>query len=192
MGDLIEKFMKTKVTPPAYRRIQNFLAKVSSLPLPLSFRSLYFYICFFVIDFIWIFSSQVGVSRTRPNTKPKNHTGINPLFVDVPENLRVPSISASSSEISQWNTRSSNYFEVLFAFASANLHDDGVLVFTHATDPEVSRLIHNWAHIEEFYVTEDWFGMNDLVFQSPTNPSELEMHFWFFFLLALFLSFMYS
>ena len=34
MVDLIENIMKTKVTPPAYRRIQDFLAKVPILPIP--------------------------------------------------------------------------------------------------------------------------------------------------------------
>ena len=116
---------------------------------------------------------QVGAGRTRPNTKPKVHTGIDLLFADVPENLRVPGISASSADVPQWNIRSATYFEVLFAFANANLHDDGVLVFTHAADPEVSRSIHNWAHTEDFYVAEDWFGMSDLDLQSPSNPSEL-------------------
>ena len=91
----------------------------------------------------------------------------------MPKNLRVPSISASSSDVPQWNKRSSTYFEVLFAFANANLHDDGVLVFAHAADLEVSRSTHNWAHTKEFYVVEDWFGMNDLDLQSPTNPFEL-------------------
>ena len=89
----------------------------------------------------------------------------------------MPSISASSSDVSQRNKRFSTYFEVLFAFANANLHDDGVLVLAHAVDPEFSRSIHNWTHIEKFYVAEDWFGMNDLDLQSPTNPSELENHF---------------
>ena len=89
----------------------------------------------------------------------------------------MPGISASSSDVPQWNKRSSTYFEVLFAFASANLHDNGVLVFAHASDLEVSRSIHNWAHTEEFYVAEDWFGMNDLDLQSSTNPSELVILF---------------
>ena len=62
-------------------------------------------------------------------------------------------------------------------FANANLHDDGVLVFAHATDLEVSRSIHNWAHTEEFYVAEDWFGMNDLDLQSSTNLFELVILF---------------
>ena len=92
-------------------------------------------------------------------------------------NLRVPSMLASSSDVPQWNKRSSTYFEVLFAFVNANLHDDGVLIFAHAIDPEVSRSIHNWAHTEEFYVAKDRFGMNDLDLQSPTNPSELVNHF---------------
>ena len=91
----------------------------------------------------------------------------------------MPSISASSSDVPQWNKRSSTYFEVLFAFASANLHDNGVLVLAHSADPEVSSSIHNWAHTEEFYVAEDWFGMNDLDLQSPTNPSELVIAFGF-------------
>jgi hypothetical protein len=102
------------------------------------------------------------LGRTRPNTKPKIRTGIDLLFEDVPENLRVSSISASLSDVSHWNKRASNYFEVLFAFASANLHDDGVFVFVHAANLEVSRSIQNWAHTEKFYIAKDWFGMNDL------------------------------
>ena len=106
------------------------------------------------------------------------HTCIDLLFADVPENLRVPIISASSSDVPQWNNRSSTYFEVWFAFATANLHDNGVLVLAHAADSEVSRSIHNWAHREDFYVAEDWFSMNDLDLQSPTNPSEMVILFW--------------
>jgi hypothetical protein len=124
-------------------------------------------------DVLCVFSSQVGAGHIRPNTRPKIHTGIDLLFADVPKNLRVPSISALSSDVPNSNNRASNYFEVLFAFASANLHDVDVLVFAHAADPVVSSFIHNWAHTEEFYIAEDWFGMNDLDFQSPTNPSEL-------------------
>jgi hypothetical protein len=121
---------------------------------------------------------QVGGGRSRPNTKPKVHTGIDLLFADILENLRVPGISASLSDVPPWNKRSSTYFEVLFAFATANLHDDGVLVFAHAVDPEVSREIHNWAHTETFYVVEDWFGMNDLDLQSPTSSTELVIEFY--------------
>ena len=116
---------------------------------------------------------QVGAGRSRPNSKPKVHSGIDLLFADVPENLLVPTILASTLDVPSWNKRSETYFKVLFAFASANLHDIGVLVFAHSADPEVSRSIHNWAHTEDFYVAEDWFGMNDLDLQSSTNPSEL-------------------
>ena len=70
---------------------------------------------------------QVGAGRSRPNSKPKVHSGIDLLFADVPENLLVPTISASASDVPSWNKRSETYFEVLFAFASANLHDNGVL-----------------------------------------------------------------
>jgi hypothetical protein len=110
---------------------------------------------FCILMYFCIFASQVGGGRTRPNTRPKIHTGIDPLFADVPENLRVPSISASSSDGPNWNKQASNYFEVMFAFASANLHNDGVLVFAHAADPEVSSFLHNWAYTEEFYVAEN-------------------------------------
>ena len=126
-----------------------------------------------VFNFLWIFALYVGAGRTRPNTKPKVHTWIDLLFANVPKNLCVPSISASSSDVPQWNKCSSTYFEVLFAFENANLHDNGVLVFAHADDPDVSRSIHNWAHTEELYVVEDLFGMNDLNLQSSTTPSEL-------------------
>jgi hypothetical protein len=120
---------------------------------------------------------QVGAGRTRPNTKPKVHTGIDLLFASVSENLRVPGISASSADVPQWNIRSAIYFEVLFPFANANLHDNGVLVFAHAADPEVSRSIHNWAHTKDFYVVEDYFSMSDLDLQSSFNPSELVLLF---------------
>ena len=109
----------------------------------------------------------------------------------MPENLREPIISAFSSDVPQWNKRSETYFEVLFAFASANLHDNGVLVFAHAADSEVSRTIYNWAHTEEFYVAKDWFGMNDLDLQSPTNPSELLIFFSFIHCHSYLISFIY-
>jgi hypothetical protein len=95
----------------------------------------------------------------------------------------------SSLDVPQWNKRSAIYFEVLFAFANTNLHDDDVLVFFYAADHEVSRSIHNWAHTEILYVAEDWFGMNDLDLQSPTNPSEFGF---IIFIIALILSFMFS
>ena len=97
--------------------------------------------------------------------------GIDILFADVSENLRVPRIS--TFDVPTSNKRSSTYFEVLFAFANANLHDDDVLVFAHAADLEVSRSIHKWAHTEEFYVAKDWFGIYDLDLQLPFNPFEL-------------------
>jgi hypothetical protein len=61
------------------------------------------------------------VGHTRPNAKPKVHTSINLLFANVPENLRVPRILASSSDFHVWNKRSSTNFEVLFASANAYL-----------------------------------------------------------------------
>ena len=127
--------------------------------------------------FLWDFDLQVKTDCICPNSKPKVHIGLDLLFANVPKNLRVPAISSSSSDVPQWNKRSSTYVEVLFAFANANLHDDGVLVFAHATHPDVSRSIHKWAHTEDFYVAEDWFGTNDLNLQSPTNPSELVISF---------------
>ena len=173
MEELIEDLIKTKVPPPAYRRIQEFLTKVC---IPFfcffhSFNSVPHSI--FDFDFFWILSFQVEAGRTCRNTKPKVHTGLDLLFADVPENLRVPILSSSSSDVPHWNKRSSMYFEVLFAFANAHLHDDGILVLSHAVDPDVSRSIHNWAHTDDFYVAEDWFGINDVDLQSPTNPSKL-------------------
>ena len=127
-------------------------------------------------------TTVVGSPTGTPSTALANMvvphiTGIDLMFADVPENLRVPGNSASSSDVPLWNIRSANYFEVLFAYAGANLHDNGVLVFAHAADPEVLRLIHNWAHTLCFYVAEDWFGMSDLDLLSPFNPSELVLIF---------------
>ena len=177
MEELIKDLMKTKIPPPAYCRIQEFLTKVC-MPLscfiysfnPVPYSIFYFY-------FFWILAFQVGAGHTCLNTKPKVQTGIDLLFVDVPENFRVSGISLSSSDVPQWSKHSSTYFEVLFAIANTNLYDDDVIVFAHAADPDVSRSIYNWAHTEDFYVAEDWFGINDLDFQSPTNPSELVIPF---------------
>ena len=60
-----------------------------------------------------------------------------------------------------WNKQYFTYFDVYFAFANANLHDDCVIVFAHSTDPQ------------DFYVAKDLFGMNDLNLQSLTNLFEL-------------------
>jgi len=107
----------------------------------------------------------------------KVHTGIDLLFADVPENLQVPQISTSSSDIPSWNRRSASYFNILFAFVKKNLHDDSVIVLTHAADPDVSSEIHDWAHTDSWYVAEEWFGMNDLDLQSPTNPTGVVLSF---------------
>ena len=100
----------------------------------------------------------------------KVHTGINLLFADVPKNLQVPHVSTSSEDIPLWNRCSASYFGALFAFVKKNLHDDSVIVFTHAADLEVHAEIHNWAHMKSWYMAEEWFGMNNLDLRSPTNP----------------------
>ena len=89
---------------------------------------------------------------------------------------------------------SSTYFEFLFAFTNANLHEDGVFVYTHAADRKTSRSIQNWAHTKEFYAAKGWFGMNDLDLQLPTNLYDLVNHLCPhpFLLLHFFLSFLYS
>ena len=77
------------------------------------------------------------------------------------ENLRMPRISTSSLVLA-WNEQCATYFEVLFAFTNANLHDDNVIVFTYVATLVASTSIHNWAHSKDFYIVEDRFGMNDL------------------------------
>ena len=44
---------------------------------------------------------------------------------------------------------------VLFAFANTNLHDDGLIVFAHVTNLDVSKSIYNWKHTANFYIAED-------------------------------------
>jgi hypothetical protein len=46
MGELIEDFMRTKVQPPAYRRIQEFLTKVSVIIICFAFETIYIIIVF--------------------------------------------------------------------------------------------------------------------------------------------------
>jgi hypothetical protein len=51
MGDLIEELMRTKVPPPAYRRIQEFLTKVSATFSSFFIHSIYLITLFFPISF---------------------------------------------------------------------------------------------------------------------------------------------
>ena len=52
MGELIEDLMRTKVHPPAYRRIQEFLTKVSLTFICFSIQSIYFIIFFDFFHFL--------------------------------------------------------------------------------------------------------------------------------------------
>ena len=58
-----------------------------------------------------------------------------------------------------------------FTFAISDLYDHGVLVLAHCASASVSRTCFDWAYTYDFYVAEDWFGMNDLDLQSPVVPS---------------------
>ena len=49
MVDLIEDLMKSKIQPPAYRRIQEFIAKVYFQPLALSFHTVTSHFIFFLV-----------------------------------------------------------------------------------------------------------------------------------------------
>ena len=60
---------------------------------------------------------------------------------------------------------------MIFAFAKSNLYDYGVLVLAHCASAFVSKTIFYWAHTNDFCVTEDWFGINDLDLQSHVVPS---------------------
>jgi len=88
----------------------------------------------------------------------------------VPENLSVPRISTSSTDVSAWNKRSKTYLDGLFIFTNANLYDEGVLVIAHAADSEVPAAIHNWAYSFNFYVADEWFGISEFDLQSPMIP----------------------
>jgi hypothetical protein len=51
----------------------------------------------------------------------------------------------------------------------------GVLVIAHCTSTIVSRTVFDWAHTYDFYVAEDWFGMNDLDLLSHVVPSSKQL-----------------
>jgi hypothetical protein len=81
--------------------------------------------------------------------------------------------SVSKSNRLAWNKLHESYYECLFAFAKSNLYDHGVLVLGHCASVSVSRIVFDWAHTYNFYVAEDWFGMNDLDLQFPVVPSRV-------------------
>src|ERR1700737_5558570 len=125
-------------------------------------------VCFF---FSFLFSHEVliaGWGRSfHVNTSTTTHKGLDLLFADIPESLPVPNIS---SYVPAWNKLHESYYECLFAFAKSNLYDHGVLVLAHCASASVSKTVFDGADTYDFYVTEDWFGMNDLDLQSPVVP----------------------
>ena len=79
--------------------------------------------------------------------------GINLLIADVLKNLAVPDISDSTVPI--WNKHSKNYFELLFAFAQSNLHDNAVIYIVHSSKPKVLLNLCNWAFTFGFEQVHD-------------------------------------
>ena len=102
------------------------------------------------------------------NTSTTTHKGLDLLLADIPENMRVPNIS---TDVPAWNKLHVSYYECFSAFAKSNLYDHGVLVLAHCTSANVSWIVFDWAHTYDFFVAEDWFGMNILDLQSPVVPS---------------------
>ena len=100
MEELIEDLMKTKIQPPAYRCIQEFITKVFSVLLLYFFLSYTSTIIFFILFEILFLRLERVILVQTPNP---SITQINLLFADVPKNLRVPSISASPSNAPRWN-----------------------------------------------------------------------------------------
>jgi hypothetical protein len=175
--DMVQLMLDSEVAGgplPAYTRIQEFIAKVCLL----TFVNYQFYFLWFVsflhFCFLMKLHLQVGAGRSRVNTSSSTHNGLDLLFADVPENLPVPNISI---DVPAWNKLHDSYYECLFAFAKSNLYDHGVLVLAHCASASVSRSIFDWAHTYDFYVAEDWFGMNDLDLQSPVVPSGVVINF---------------
>ena len=150
-------------------RIQEFIANVCIF-LFVIFHDHFVLVCFFFpcSCFLMKFELQVGAGRSRVNISTTTHKGLDLLFADIPENLPVPNIS---TDVPTWNKVHESYFECLFAFAKSNLYDHDVLVLAHCTRAYVSRDIFDWAHTYDFYVAEDWFGMNDLDLQSHVDPT---------------------
>ena len=107
------------------------------------------------------------------STITRGHTGINLLIVDVLENLLVPGIS--NSTVFTWNMRLENYFELLFAFAQSNLHDNVVIIFIHSSEPKVLLNLHEWAFIFGFEEICDWWGINNLLLASSSALDEFKV-----------------
>jgi hypothetical protein len=99
-----------------------------------------------------------------------NHSGINLIIADVLENLLVPLVS--NSMVPEWNKRLEGYFEYLFSFAPANLHDDAVLLVIHPNDPALLLDLRNWAYTFDFELLRDWWGLNILHISSSVDRSQ--------------------
>jgi hypothetical protein len=169
--DMVQVMLNSEVAGgplPAYTRIQEFIAKVCILAFVNSQFYFLWFASFFPSCFLMKFHLQVGVDRSPVNTSNRTHKGIDLLFADIPENLPVPNIS---TDVLAWNKLPESYDECLFVFAKSNLYDHGVFVLVHCASASVSRSIFDWAHTYDFYIAEDWFGMNDLDLQSPIVPS---------------------
>ena len=156
---------------PAYTRIQEFISKVCIFPF-VNFQVFFFLlVClFFFIALVFSrnFHCRLGQVVSCVNTSSTIHKGLDLLFADIPKNLLVPNIS---TDVPTWNKLHESYYECLFAFAKSNLYDHGAFFFAHCASASVSKIVFYWAHTYDFYVAEDWFGMNDLDLQSHVVPS---------------------
>lgn len=91
--------------------------------------------------------------------KPK-HPGIDLIIADAPENLTVPLIEPHIVPV--WNMRDDDYFDNVFAFADANLTDDGVILLMHPRDRAIERELDECTYSYQFKIVRDWWGYNPL------------------------------
>jgi hypothetical protein len=122
------------------------------------------------------------------NTSSTAHKGLDLLFADI---LKILPVSNISNDVSAWNKLHELYYECIFAFAKTNLYDRGVLVLAHCASTTDIKIVFDWTHTYDFYVAEDWFGMNDLdllsyvvsfgVVSNSPSPTPLLYYFSFHF-----------
>ena len=101
------------------------------------------------------------------------------MVVDVPEGLRVPTISAPPAPIPRWNEFGESWLVHVSDFASAYLHDRGALLVMYPSSSSHMGQLLGCCAKYGFKLSQSWLGMNRLHLTSSSNPS----------LMVIFLSF---
>ena len=100
-----------------------------------------------------------------------SHSSVDLMFVDVPEGLHVPSVSAPPASIPKCNAFHGNWLVLVFDFATEYLKDHGAFLVMYPASSLHKAQLLGCCEEYGFRIAQSWLGMNRLHLTSPSNPT---------------------